>query len=216
MMVKWNQNGEGYTDNTAGIAIQNVSRKERKSIMAMSNQSRGRQNRAYGETFEKWIGYACEYYWDKRWACIEKTPEPMKPLKPYERSRGTFVACFSKRAQPDFKGVLCDGSCIIFDAKHTEKDRISQSAVSIEQEKMFDRYSEMGAHCYVVVSAALQRFFRVPWNIWKNMKELYGRKYMLVETELEKFEIPSRNCTIMFLEGVEINDNFKEGTVTEN
>ena len=175
--------------------------------MQMSNQLKGRQNRALGATFEKWIGYACEYYWDKKYACIEKTPEPMKPLKSHDRKRGTFVACFSKKAQPDFKGVLCDGSCVIFDAKYTEKDRIVQSAVSIEQEKMFDRYSEMGAHCFVVVSFGLQRFFRVPWSVWKNMKALYGHKYMLADSELKEFEIPSRNCTVMFLEGVEINDN---------
>lgn len=176
-------------------------------MMNTSNQLRGRRNRAYGETFEKWLIYACEYYWDKRIACIEKTPEPMKPLKPYDRSRGTFVACFSKRAQPDFKGVLRDGSCVIFDAKHTEKDRITQSAVSIEQEKMFDRYSEMGAHCFVIVSAGLQKFFRVPWSTWKNMKVLYGHKYMLIDSELRDFEVKSRNCIVMFLEGVELYAN---------
>ena len=33
MMAKWNRNGEGYADSTAGIAIQKVSREERKIAM---------------------------------------------------------------------------------------------------------------------------------------------------------------------------------------
>lgn len=33
-MSRWNINGEGYTDNTASIAVQRVSREERKNNMA--------------------------------------------------------------------------------------------------------------------------------------------------------------------------------------
>lgn len=34
IMSKWNANGEGYADNTASIAIQRVSKEERKNSMA--------------------------------------------------------------------------------------------------------------------------------------------------------------------------------------
>lgn len=33
-MTKWNRNGEGYADKTAGIAIKKVSREERKIAMS--------------------------------------------------------------------------------------------------------------------------------------------------------------------------------------
>ena len=39
-MAKWNQNGEGYADSTAGIAIQNVLREERKIAMGKKRSCR--------------------------------------------------------------------------------------------------------------------------------------------------------------------------------
>lgn len=168
-------------------------------------QITGAKSRASGEAFESWMSAACEYYQSKGYAVIEKTPEPMKPLRPYGgRRSGQFVACYTKQAQPDFKGALCDGSCIIFDAKHTEKDRIQQSAITETQWEIFDRYEAMGAKCYVIVSIGLESFYRIPWGIWKKMKELFGHKYMAVGKELEPYKIPDRNRTILFLEGVKL------------
>lgn len=39
-MAKWNRNGEGYADSTAGIAIQRVSREERKIAMGKKRSCR--------------------------------------------------------------------------------------------------------------------------------------------------------------------------------
>lgn len=98
----------------------------------MTNPNRsliGRRSRQSGEMFEKWLEDSCEFYFLQGAASIDKTPEPMKPLKPYgDRKMGQYIACFTKKAQPDFKGVLCDGSCIVFDAKHTDTDKIQQGA----------------------------------------------------------------------------------------
>ena len=168
-------------------------------------QIAGARSRASGEVFERWISGACEFYQSEGVAVIEKTPEPMKPLGRPDRS-GRFQACFTKQAQPDFKGALCDGSCIIFDAKHTEKDRIQQNAITEKQWETFDKYEAMKAKCYVVVSIGLKDFYRVPWETWKRMKEVYGHKYMEAGKELEPYRIPERNCTILFLEGVELKD----------
>lgn len=165
----------------------------------------GVRSRATGEIFENWISAACEFYRREGYAVIEKTPEPMKPLGKADRF-GRFLACFTKQAQPDFKGALCDGSCIIFDAKHTEKDRIQQNVITETQWETFDRYENMRAKCYVVVSIGLTDFYRIPWNIWKQMKELFGHKYMAAGKELEPYRVPDRNCTILFLEGVELRD----------
>lgn len=89
-MDKWNRNGEGYADNTAGIAIVRVSREERNNAMAERRsygtmlakspdprrQIIGRRNKAAGEIFERWISNACEFYKRNGLAHIEKTPEP--------------------------------------------------------------------------------------------------------------------------------------------
>lgn len=40
MMAKWNRNGEGYADSTASIAIQRVSREERKNAMGKKRSCR--------------------------------------------------------------------------------------------------------------------------------------------------------------------------------
>ena len=40
MMSEWNRNKEGYADHTAGIAVRNVSREERKGTMAKRRSCR--------------------------------------------------------------------------------------------------------------------------------------------------------------------------------
>ena len=135
----------------------------------------GKRSKAVGEHFERMIETSCEYYKFMGMATIKKTPEPMKPIK--DLGNGRFVAYFEKRAQPDFKGTLRGGRAILFDAKHTDSDRIERKAVSEEQEKEFDINAIMGAECFVLVSFGFREFYKIPWDIFKNMKELFGRKY---------------------------------------
>ena len=91
----------------------------------------------------------------------------------------------------------------MFDAKHTIHDQIRDSAVTDKQKEMFDEYDSMGALCYIVVSIAENDFYRVPWKVWKNMKEEFGHQYMS-RKELEPYRVPLRGMEILFLEGVEI------------
>ncbi len=125
----------------------------------------GRRSKAVGEAFERWITNACEFYLRNGWAYIEKTP--------------------------DYKGILCDGSGIMFEAKHTDSDRINQNVVTDTQWKSLDIYERFGAHCYVMVSVGLMKFYRVPWDVWKNMKELFGHKFM-TEQELELYRLQEK------------------------
>ena len=171
----------------------------------MDHRIRGKANRSNGELFEKMITRSSDAYWKQGIACVEKTPEPMRPIKALNRNKGQFVAIYSKQAQPDFKGVLCDGRCILFDAKYTSKDRIQQSAVTEKQIETFDRYEEMDALCFVVVCIQYEQFYRVPWKDWKNMKALFGHKHITLE-ELEKYRVPYKNGMICYLEGVEIEE----------
>ena len=100
---------------------------------------KGRQSRASGEIFEQMIVAASRFYEEKGIAAVDKTPEAFKVLKPLDRNRGQFICCFTKQAQPDFKGALMDSTMILFDAKHTDKDRIGREVVTAEQEACFEK-----------------------------------------------------------------------------
>lgn len=163
----------------------------------------GRRSKEAGETFERWIESACQYYLDLDIAHIEKTPEPFHITGTLPQ--GKVVGYYEKKGQPDYKGILCDGTGIMFEAKHTDSDRIKQEVVTDKQWESLDIYEKFGAHCFVMVSMGLTKFYRVPWKVWKQMKELFGRKYM-TEVDLEPYQLKERCCTILILEGVELRD----------
>lgn len=161
-------------------------------------QIQGKRSRAIGNYFEDIISNACEWYKSTNQAEIDKTPEPMKILKRMENNR--FMACFLKRSQPDYKGTLLGGKSIVFEAKHTDSGQIEQSRVTEAQVKALDRHQSMGASCFVVISFKMADFFRIPWQDWKDMKTLFGRKYVRAE-ELNLYKITiGRNGILMFLD----------------
>ena len=137
----------------------------------------GKRNRALGLQFENIISEACEHYRSMGLAYIEKTPEPMKVIGALDRKRGIFKAVFEKAAQPDYKGTMKGGRAIAFEAKHTETDRIKQDAVTVDQEEALNTHEAMGALCFVIVCLD-DKYYRVPWEKWKTMKEDCGHKYM--------------------------------------
>lgn len=169
----------------------------------MANRSiTGYESKKNGEYFETLIEKSLESYKRKGIAHISKTPEPMRVIQ--RRSGGKFLCCFKKKSEPDFKGVLADGSCIIFDAKHTDKDRIQQGCITENQWQVYEDYERMNARCYVVVSVQFKNFYRIPWIVWKRMKELYGHKYM-GKAELEAYKLDMDATRILLLDGIELN-----------
>lgn len=174
----------------------------------------GRQSKANGALFEAWLTASCKYYEERGIACIVKTPEPMKPIK--SLGQGRFMACFTKKGEPDYKGILCDGTGIMFEAKHTDSDRIKQSVITDKQWESLETYERFGAYCYVMVSIGLTKFYRVPWHVWKKMKELFDHKFM-TEQELEPYKLQEKHCTILILEGVELkNEDSESRACTED
>ncbi len=158
---------------------------------------RGAQNRAQGETLESQIEAACLVYRRRGVAAIDKTPEPMKVLRALEK--GQFVACFSKKAQPDFQGTLHTGRSVMFEAKTTRTGKILQSVVTADQTDCLSAHAAMGALCFVLVSFG-GYYVRVPWKDWCGMKELFGHKYMTKE-EAEPYRIRyNRYGVLGFLE----------------
>lgn len=173
----------------------------------------GRRSKASGELFECWLSNACEFYLQAGWAHIEKTPEPFHITG--KDSNGVVRGYYEKKGQPDYKGILCDGTGIMFEAKHTDSDRIRQNVITDAQWKSLDIYEKFGAHCYVMVSIGMMKFYRIPWEIWKKMKKLFGHKFM-TEQELMPYQLQEKHCTILILEGVELRgEDTERGTGTE-
>lgn len=192
------KNAEGYSDPTATTAVANL-----------MHSQRGRQNRINGICFESIIEASLEWYRIHGVAEIEKTPEPMRPIsKP--NKRGQFTACYTKQAQPDFKGTLTGGRSVVFEAKHTETDRIEHKVVNEDQHKRLEAHHKLGAAAFVLVSFGLQNFYRVPWEVWRDMKEIYGRKY-LKPSELEQYRVQYIAGVIKLLDGIELRYNTKKG-----
>lgn len=157
----------------------------------------GRRSRAAGELWENMIDAACRHYRLKGFAEIIKTPEPMKPLGP-KNGKGQFLACYTKQAQPDYKGTLKGGRAVVFEAKHTDGDRMQQSVISPEQEKQLDRHAALGAECFVMVSFGFQQFFKVPWEVFRDMKARYGRKYITPE-DVQQYRVRYIGGVLQFL-----------------
>lgn len=162
-------------------------------------QLRGKINHDLGKNFEERIESICNIYEMNGIAKIEKTPEPMKILKHIEN--GHFETVFTKVAQPDFKGTIKGGKSIVFDAKFTEADRINYAVLSEYQREALLKYKTMGADAFVLVGFISGNIYKVDIDVWDNMKEKFGRKYMR-EEELEELNFKAkrnRNGVIDFL-----------------
>lgn len=161
----------------------------------------GLQSRRAGEQFETMIEDSLKWYELRGEACVEKTPEPMKPLRAPNR-QGQFLACYVKAGQPDFKGTLTGGRSVVFEAKHTDSDRIEYSRLTNEQIEKLSTHHALGAAAFVLVSFGLQDFYRIPWEVWRDMKDIYGRKHMK-QPECEPYRMQYTAGVIKLLEGIE-------------
>jgi recombination protein U len=94
---------------------------------------------------------------------------------------------------------MARGRAVCFEAKHTDTGKIAQTSVTPEQTEALDTHFDMGAICFVVVSLGMQDFYRVPWEIWRDMKKQFGHKYMNPE-ELERYRLMTDRGNILFLD----------------
>ena len=193
------RNGEGYPDPTASTALARV-----------QHSQKGLQSKRTGEHFENMITASLNWYCDKGVAFVEETPEPMKPLRKPDR-QGRFLACYTKAGQPDFKGTLAGGRAVVFEAKHTDSDKIDQSRLTPEQVESLTLHHKLGAAAFIMVSVGLENFYRVPWEVWRDMKQIYGRKHMKLE-DLEPYRVQYIAGILKLLEGVEIDYTEEGGT----
>ncbi|MCI8935196.1 MAG: hypothetical protein HFE80_11970 [Clostridiaceae bacterium] len=175
---------------------------------AAAQQYQNAVNNAQGHFFEDYIKRACVLYSQQGRAEIEKTPEPFR-VTAKNRNDGTFSGRFTARAQPDFQGTLDGGRSIVFEAKYTTTDRMKQGVVTDEQAKCLQHHHERGALSAVCVGIQ-NSFFFVPWLLWADMKNLFGRKYVTAD-DLEELRVKF-NGSVLFLDYVgQIGGRWIEG-----
>lgn len=163
-----------------------------------NRQLLGKLAKEEGKRFETRLDEAFDYYRARGFAIIEKTPEPMKPIR--SMGEGRFVAVYTRKAQPDYKGTIKGGRTVMFEAKYTHTDRIDQSRVGDKQADYLDQASALGARCYVVAGYRSGAVYRIPWEVWRGMKAIFGRKYV-TEADLKDYQIQSAwNGSLMLLE----------------
>jgi recombination protein U len=184
------KNSEGYPDPTVATAFSNIQRSQR-----------GLQSKRDGEYFENLINSSLSWYESVGMALIEKTPEPMRPLGKPNR-QGQFLACYTKQGQPDFKGTLTGGRSVVFEAKHTDSDRITYDRLTKEQVEALIKHHKLGAAVFVLVSFGLRDFYQIPWETFRDMKIIYGRKYIRQE-EIENYKVDFMSGVVKMLEGID-------------
>lgn len=165
------------------------------------NQQQARQqlqntmNNAQGGIFEDIILAACITYWIQGRAEIQKVPEPFKVTK--KHSNGTFTGRFIAAALPDFSGTLAGGRAIHFEAKYTRTDRLKRDVLTDEQMERLERHTKLGA--VTGVCAGIQdQFYFVPWAVWRDMKQVYGRQYVTA-ADIDPFRIKFTG-SVLFLD----------------
>jgi recombination protein U len=164
--------------------------------MTVNRHVQGAKARTQGKAFEDRLTVSLEWYTAKGYASIEKTPEPMKVLR--NMGRGQFLACFEKKAQPDFTGTIRGGRSIMFEAKYTTSDRLEQSRVLPGQADYLSRHLVLGARCYVIAGFATGNVYRIPWEVWQDMKQRFGRKYVR-EADLEIYRVEQKDGRLQLL-----------------
>lgn len=152
-------------------------------------------NNAQGHFFEQAIKAACALYDQRERATVDKTPEPFRVL---EKSRdGIFKGRFTARAQPDFQGTLSGGRSIVFEAKYTTTERMKWDVLTQDQRDALERHYRRGAISAVCAGIG-NDFFFIPWSVWRDMKEHFGRKYVTA-ADLELWRVRF-NGAVLFLD----------------
>lgn len=125
----------------------------------------------------------------------------MKILRPLSGKSNQFAACFVKQAQPDYKGTLREGQAVVFEAKYTGADRIERGRITGEQADGLEAHNKLGACAFVLVSFGFRDYFRIPWSIWRDMKQHFERLYIKPE-ELEEYRVKFIGGLVRFLDGL--------------
>jgi recombination protein U len=79
-------------------------------------------------------------------------------------------------------------------------DKINLDVISEHQRKALDTFYKLKSIAAVEVRIK-EEFFFVPWKIWKNGQEIFGRKYLKAE-DIKEYRVPIGGDGVLFLEGI--------------
>lgn len=164
--------------------------------------AQNKKSRAEGKAFEEMILAACRIYSREGIAEIAKNEEARQVIGRTGDRKSKMICINAKKALPDFAGTLCGGQSIFIEAKYTEKDRIDYERVTEHQRELLEKHEKLGALCYVLVCFGFRRFYRFPYSVWREMRQLFGRKYISASDNISEFEVPENGGFLRFLEGV--------------
>lgn len=154
-------------------------------------------NNAQGHSFESIVMAGCQYYKLHNRAEIDKTPEPFRVIEKHHS--GIFTGRFTSRAQPDFQGTLQGGQSIVFETKYTRTDRLNRGILTPAQMEALERHYNAGAVSGVCAGIG-DEFFFVPWIVWRNMKQIYGRQYVRAD-DIQGYKVKFSGA-VLFLDYV--------------
>lgn len=156
-------------------------------------------NNAQGHIFEDNIKSACVWYRERGRAKIKKTPEAFRVKN--KHPDGTFTGWFTAPAQPDYQGTLDGGRSIVFEAKYTTTDRMKRGVLTDEQIDDLEDHAQRGALAAVCIGIQ-DKFFFIPWKVWRDMKQYFGRQYVTA-TDVEKYRVRFTGA-VLFLDYVHV------------
>lgn len=156
----------------------------------------GQKANESGLLFEKLIEAGCDHYYKAGKANIVKIPEPFRVLRKLQGGKANVQ--FIKHAEPDFMGVSEFGQCIVFEAKYTSKDNLDTGVLTARQWESLERFAAIKARVNVAVGIR-DKYYFVPWQIFKDAKRIYGHKYLSQE-DLEPYEVEDRGWAVLFLD----------------
>lgn len=166
-------------------AKEEIEKKRRRSEANKSSRKNGR-------LFEDMIERACKFYEDSGMARITKVPEARKVVGRTGGRTSLMICANAAKADPDFIGsVAPDGKCMVFDAKHTDKEKILLTALTENQRDIMAAHEKCGARCFVAVSFGFKKYFMIPYDMWRDMKAVFGRQYILPDDpQIQGYSVP--------------------------
>lgn len=124
-----------------------------------------------GRPFEEFLKIAHERYQMKGIACVHKVPTEFLPIRD---GQGKIISCkVEEKSCVDYLGRYKEVPVAI-EAKHTNTNRINFDRVEPHQADYMDDFcKEPEAVGLIIVSFNLRRFFAVPWQFWREAREVW-------------------------------------------
>ena len=153
-----------------------------------------------GDMFEARLDYACQWYRQNGVACIEKTPENIRRIRPLDK--GQFVAVYSSdKSQVDYKGVY-NGIGVAFEAKHFTGKSLPHARVKEHQLAMLKDFARCGGKSYILASHEDEDIYRIPLETWLRSIKYSGKKSVSLK-DMDSYKVGTRGQLIEFLLGIE-------------